>query len=288
MTIFAHKTEMVNRTQTMRSYPFAFTGKERDDETGYSYFGARYMDHDLMTMWLSVDPMADKYPSISPYAYCAWNPVKLVDPDGNEVNPVYDYTGSFLGCTKEGFTGKIIICENNNTSFEGLSADDFVNNNLSADYYDMDNECNMNNSAKDAMYRNILSKFDGTDVNGYTFCEQDITFNFDREISGNYSVNPNLNIFLLTVSEKYLTFQDVIYVGKECFPIRAGMYDATVENIAASIIYHEWYGHYCEKWTENGRTHFKCYEAVRDCPLFTKCTTRYQENVLQEIINHSH
>jgi hypothetical protein len=42
------------------------------------------MDHELMTMWLSVDPMADKYPSISPYAYCAWNPVKLVDPDGME------------------------------------------------------------------------------------------------------------------------------------------------------------------------------------------------------------
>ncbi|MBQ3946611.1 MAG: hypothetical protein II670_13560, partial [Alphaproteobacteria bacterium] len=49
------------------------------------YFGARYMDHELMTLWLSVDPMADKYPSTSPYAYCAWNPVKLVDPDGREV-----------------------------------------------------------------------------------------------------------------------------------------------------------------------------------------------------------
>ena len=36
-------------------------------------------------MWISVDPMADKYPSISPYAYCAWNPVKLVDPDGREI-----------------------------------------------------------------------------------------------------------------------------------------------------------------------------------------------------------
>ena len=60
----------------------SFTGKEKDSETGYGYFGARYMDHELMTMWLSVDPMADKYPSISPYAYCAWNPVKLVDPDG--------------------------------------------------------------------------------------------------------------------------------------------------------------------------------------------------------------
>ena len=42
------------------------------------------MDHELMTMWLSVDPLADKYPNISPYAYCAWNPVRLVDPDGNE------------------------------------------------------------------------------------------------------------------------------------------------------------------------------------------------------------
>ena len=62
----------------------SFTGKERDEETGYGYFGARYMDHELMTMWLSVDPMADKYPSISPYAYCAWNPVKLIDPDGKD------------------------------------------------------------------------------------------------------------------------------------------------------------------------------------------------------------
>ena len=69
----------------------AFTGKERDEETGYGYFGARYMDHELMTMWLSVDPMADKYPGISPYAYCAWNPVKLVDPDGNEAIENYDW-----------------------------------------------------------------------------------------------------------------------------------------------------------------------------------------------------
>ena len=82
-------------------YPFVFTGndprkgwriplneikynEQRDEETGYGYFGARYMDHELMTGWLSVDPMADKYPSISPYAYCAWSPVRLVNPNGEE------------------------------------------------------------------------------------------------------------------------------------------------------------------------------------------------------------
>ena len=89
-----YKTEEVSRIQTLRFGGSLFTGKERDKETGYGYFGARYMDHELTTMWLSVDPMADKYPSISPYAYCAWNPVKLVDYNGEEpVKPLIKYYG---------------------------------------------------------------------------------------------------------------------------------------------------------------------------------------------------
>ena len=96
MTISVHKTDLSNRTQTLRFYPSNFTGKERDEETGFGYFGARYMDHELTTMWLSVDPLADKYSSISPYAYCAWNPVKLVDPDGREidVSAIFDENGN--------------------------------------------------------------------------------------------------------------------------------------------------------------------------------------------------
>ena len=86
----------VNQRTSGYSERFTFTGKERDEETGYGYFGARYMDHELMTMWLSVDPMADKYPSISPYAYCAWNPVKLIDPDGQEIYVHYKGVDYYL------------------------------------------------------------------------------------------------------------------------------------------------------------------------------------------------
>ena len=60
-----------------------FSAKEKDSETGLSYFGSRYYSSDL-SIWLSVDPMSDKYPSLSPYTYCADNPVKLVDPEGEE------------------------------------------------------------------------------------------------------------------------------------------------------------------------------------------------------------
>lgn len=52
MTPSAHTSAPPNHTRTMRFYPSNFTGKEKDEETGYGYFGARYMDHELMAMWL--------------------------------------------------------------------------------------------------------------------------------------------------------------------------------------------------------------------------------------------
>ena len=68
---------------------YTFSAKEKDAETGYSYFGSRYYNSDL-SIWLIVDPMSDKYPSLSPYTYCANNPVKLVDPNGEEVVNVHE------------------------------------------------------------------------------------------------------------------------------------------------------------------------------------------------------
>lgn len=50
---------------------------------------------DGISKWLSVDPLADNYPGISPYAYAAWNPVKFIDPDGNDIY-TFDEDGSFL------------------------------------------------------------------------------------------------------------------------------------------------------------------------------------------------
>ena len=77
---------------------YTFSAKEKDSETGLSYFGSRYYNSDL-SIWLSVDPMSDKYPSLSPYVYCADNPVKLVDPNGEdwyllngEMRHTYEYT----------------------------------------------------------------------------------------------------------------------------------------------------------------------------------------------------
>ena len=75
---------ILNSEFLILNWTYTFSAKEKDAETGLSYFGARYYSSDL-SIWLSVDPMSDKYPSLSPYVYCADNPVKLVDPNGMEI-----------------------------------------------------------------------------------------------------------------------------------------------------------------------------------------------------------
>ena len=101
---------ILNSAFLILNWTFTFSAKERDPETGLSYFGSRYYSSDL-SIWLSVDPMSDKYASLSPYVYCADNPVKLVDPNGEEINPIYDRFGYFLGTDDLGLQGDAIIMD---------------------------------------------------------------------------------------------------------------------------------------------------------------------------------
>ncbi len=65
---------------------FLFTGKELDEEgeLDWYYFGARYYDPSI-GRWLTPEPNAEKYPSISPYVYSLNNPLGFIDPDGRDV-----------------------------------------------------------------------------------------------------------------------------------------------------------------------------------------------------------
>lgn len=59
-------------------------------------------------MWLSVDPLADKYPNISPYAYCMWNPIRSIDPNGMDTLNV-----KYNNKTKKWDIGTLIIAQGN-------------------------------------------------------------------------------------------------------------------------------------------------------------------------------
>ncbi|MEO8446638.1 MAG: RHS repeat-associated core domain-containing protein [bacterium] len=62
---------------------FKFTGKERDKENNYDYFGARYYDARIAN-WTSIDPLKEKHYDFSPFNYVLRNPLRLIDPDGKD------------------------------------------------------------------------------------------------------------------------------------------------------------------------------------------------------------
>ena len=78
---------------------YKFTGHERDAELGLDYMLARNYDPEI-GRFLSVDPLYDKYPGLSPYMYVEGNPLRLIDPDGR-----YPFlpqiVGSLIGAATE-------------------------------------------------------------------------------------------------------------------------------------------------------------------------------------------
>lgn len=89
---------------------YKFTGKERDDETGLDYFGARYYDSKI-GRWLSVDPLADKYLHLSPYNYVENNPIRKIDHDGREIGDYFTKLGAYLA-SDDKKDGKVYIRDN--------------------------------------------------------------------------------------------------------------------------------------------------------------------------------
>jgi RHS repeat-associated protein len=64
---------------------YRFVGKERDEESGLYYYGARYY-MPWQCRFVSVDPLAGEYPFFTPYQYAGNKPVISVDIDGLESN----------------------------------------------------------------------------------------------------------------------------------------------------------------------------------------------------------
>jgi len=75
-------TEFNPSWESGRIPKYSFNAKELDEENGMYYYSARYY---APPTFISRDPLFEKYPSISPYTYCANNPMLFVDPTGRDV-----------------------------------------------------------------------------------------------------------------------------------------------------------------------------------------------------------
>jgi len=68
---------------------YKYVGKERDEETGLYYYGARYYAA-WLCRFVSVDPLQFEYPDLTPFQYASNRPIVAIDIDGLEAYYMLD------------------------------------------------------------------------------------------------------------------------------------------------------------------------------------------------------
>ncbi|MDR0618871.1 MAG: DUF6443 domain-containing protein [Bacteroidales bacterium] len=83
---YAYGEPIIDESSGGRVQPYKFGGKEQETLLGLTTldFHARQLDC-FSGRFLSIDPLCEKYYSVSPYVYCLGNPVKFIDQTGMDV-----------------------------------------------------------------------------------------------------------------------------------------------------------------------------------------------------------
>jgi RHS repeat-associated protein len=91
---------------------YRYTGKEKDEESGLYYYGARYYVC-WLGRWAASDPMANELPHQSSYMHCSGNPISRIDPSGLVDVEITEYAKTY---------GKAeITYDNNDDKTKGLN-----------------------------------------------------------------------------------------------------------------------------------------------------------------------
>ena len=73
-------------TTTEGNQPYKYSAKELDRENGLDLYDSQARHYDpIIPRTTTMDPLAEKYYSLSPYTWCAGNPLKYIDLDGRDI-----------------------------------------------------------------------------------------------------------------------------------------------------------------------------------------------------------
>ena len=195
--------------------PFKFGGKELEREGGADFydFEARRLDF-AIGRFTSPDPLCEQTPEVSPYAYCAADPVNRVDPDGKE----WHYT--------EYQSYAQIVLEINLSTPEGFTKDQ-----ISSYKTAINNQFNdiLQNASDRKIFGNILfydnnpnitqqlslTKSSNAHISGSTFTMQSSVSTTDKNI-----VNNIMNYSMIIVNGQTPIVQNSLTRGQLDFMIK--------------------------------------------------------------------
>ena len=229
---------------------YKYNGKEYDRVHGLDWYdyGARFMNPD-MGRFTTIDPMAEKYYSISPYAYCHNNPINRIDPTGTD--DYYSSNGLFL--FRDGNTTDNIIIRNESlydlkkmTGTEWLKPDIPIENmTLSAKAYSN-------------IFTNILSQM--KDVNVGELHNQRVSVTVWEESNDNLGIytrdrynDAGLSGGTLAETKQTKNGDRIISVYMYPKETEEKLILNTVSNLQNLLGAHEYLGHYKNGWHNHNK-----------------------------------
>jgi len=182
---------------------YKHTGMETisDFDLGYVDNGARWRGSAYAgSNFLSIDQLAEKYPHLSPYIYCAGNPISFFDPDGRE--RYYATNGNFIG--QVGTNTDVRVINSNlttaqaNTHIQNGANDALMNNSVSfANYFttvaDVTNDAALQTYSNNGNNCNAAARAQMSDA-GVTLSGGVIHTLVDNTASANNKDNNNANL----------------------------------------------------------------------------------------------
>jgi RHS repeat-associated protein len=262
----------IDKAPTLQPYKFGENELERTYGLDWYDIHARQYDP-VVPSWNKIDPLCENYYNTSPYAYCCNNPVNAIDPDGR--NPVYSANGIFIANTREGFTGQIYVYTgSDNLKFEDMTMDELLNMNnpdlMTYDKFARSYSSNALSGFVSNVMTDIMQQFEGVNIFG-------TKFDISNLYKGKVEYKERENSSFVT---EILNGQIHIIANRPISPD----YEATVENLASSLIVHEWHGHgimgygsyHTNSFGEVHPNHHLVYKKVMDfTPFSSKTTFRY-------------
>ena len=258
--------------------PYRYSAKEWQPAFGLNLYDFIARQYDpILCRFTSPDPLNFNYPHLSPYLYCAANPINYSDPSGLAV--IYNKNGEYVGETIEGFTGGIYIYDGKaKIDFSKLYEYELSEQNLNINRYD-DFASLLSTNAKLAIWNHIITQFEGMNIWGERFSLDRIN---GGQIRYHYSPRGKNGQTTMwgTEFEKNgtITYPPIIAWSNDF----VSEYEATIENIASTILVHEWYSHGIMHIGEEN--HEKAYENVlKYRSLWENTTIKYRYFVLNKM-----
>lgn len=167
--------------------PYKYGGKEFQHTHGLDLYDFHARQYDPATgLFTSMDPLCEKYYHISPYAYCAGNPVNAVDPDGKDYFATFNDANHTLTISAVYFTDM----QSYNSA---RTATEFWNNLSGMFTYEIDNgddreSYTINFDLKVELKRDPMNEFHGIREN-----QKESNINYYKETKRSTNINNSIN-----------------------------------------------------------------------------------------------